>query len=50
MCLLSVAVAEVVFVMVVAAGPEVLSKQILLQFPQRQQLALQLVRVAPLEL
>jgi hypothetical protein len=50
MYLLSVAEAAVVFVMAEAAGQEVLSKQILLQFPQRQLLALQLVRVVLLEL
>jgi hypothetical protein len=50
MYLLSVAVAAAVFVMAVVAEQEVLSKQILLQFPQRQPLALQLVRVVLLEL
>jgi hypothetical protein len=50
MYLLSVAVAAAVFVMAVVAEQEVLSKQILLQFPQPQQLASQLVRVVLLEL
>jgi hypothetical protein len=50
MYLLSAAEVVAVFVMAEAAGQVALSKQILLQFPQRQLLALQLDRVELLEL